>query len=204
MIAPARWILAETPEPLALCGSACISRLLQGRGLTTAEAATEFLRPPLKRLQRSVSAPADARGGGADACAPSRDRERIVLYGDYDVDGVTSLALLHEMLAAYGADPALFLPSRIEEGYGLSREGVERCWQTHQPQLLIAVDCGTSSAAEIADLVRRGVDVIVLDHHEPKAERPDCIALVNPKARAMASSAISAASESFSSFATRC
>ena len=73
------------------------------------------------------------------------EQERIVLYGDYDVDGVTSLALLNEMLRAYGAAPALFLPSRMEEGYGLSAEGIERCWQTHQPQLFIAVDCGTSS-----------------------------------------------------------
>ena len=93
----------------------------------------------------------------------------LCFYGDYDVDGVTSLALLHEMLSAYGASPAPFLPSRMEEGYGLSREGIERCCQSHRPQLLIAVDCGTSSAAEIQDLGARGVEVIVLDHHEPKA-----------------------------------
>jgi Single-stranded DNA-specific exonuclease len=83
------------------------------------------------------------------------DRQRIVLYGDYDVDGVTSLALLNEMLCAYGAAPALFLPSRMEEGYGLSAEGIERCWEAHQPQLLIAVDCGTGSRAEVADIRAR-------------------------------------------------
>jgi single-stranded-DNA-specific exonuclease len=108
--------------------------------------------------------------------------ERIVLYGDYDVDGVTSLALLNEMLCAYGAAPALFLPSRMEEGYGLSAEGIERCWETYQPQLLIAVDCGTGSCAEVAEIRARGADVIVLDHHEPKGALPDCIAVVNPKA----------------------
>ena len=91
---------------------------------------------------------------------------------------------LNEMLRAYGAAPALFLPSRMDEGYGLSREGLERCWQTYQPQLLIAVDCGTSSGAEIAGQRARGADVIVLDHHEPKAELPDCVALVNPKTAA--------------------
>ncbi len=169
------------PEPLALCGSSCISRLLQSRGLTTAEEATEFLRPPLKRLSDPFLLP-QMRPAVERILRAVTNRERVVLYGDYDVDGVTSLALLHEMLAAYGAAPALFLPSRMEEGYGLSREGIERCWQAHQPQLLIAVDCGTSSAAEIADLVRRGAEVIVLDHHEPKAERPVCVALVNPKA----------------------
>jgi len=89
--------------------------------------------------------------------------ERIVLFGDYDVDGVTSLALLAEMLRP---------------------ESVERCYAEHRPQLLIAVDCGTSSLAEIASLKARGVDVIVLDHHEPKSALPDCVAVVNPKAGA--------------------
>ncbi len=108
-------------------------------------------------------------------------KERVVLFGDYDVDGVTSLALLAEMLRAYGVEPQLFLPLRMEEGYGLSAESVERCLREHNPQLLIAVDCGTSSVAEIADLKRRGVDVIVFDHHEPKSELPNCVAIVNPK-----------------------
>jgi len=96
-------------------------------------------------------------------------RERIVLFGYYDVDGVTSLALLAEMLRGYGATPELFLPLRMEEGYGLSRESVERCLEQHRPQLLVAIDCGTASAGEIAELKKRSVDVIVLDHHEPKS-----------------------------------
>src|SRR5687767_4303982 len=110
--------------------------------------------------------------------------ERIVLFGDYDVDGVTSLALLAGLLRSYGAAPGLFLPLRMEEGYGLSRESVDRCCEQHQPQLLIAVDCGTSSIAEIAALKGRAIDVIVLDHHEPKSALPDCVAVVNPKAEA--------------------
>jgi single-stranded-DNA-specific exonuclease len=69
----------------------------------------------------------------------------------------------------------------MEEGYGLSRESVDRCVEQNQPQLLIAVDCGTSSVNEVADLKKRGVDVIILDHHEPKSELPDCVAMVNPK-----------------------
>jgi single-stranded-DNA-specific exonuclease len=181
MSPPARWILAETNGALELCGSACISRLLQGRGLTTSDEAAEFLRPRLSRLGDPFLLP-QMRAAVDRILLALTNKERIVLYGDYDVDGVTSLALLSEMLAAYGSEPALFLPSRMEEGYGLTREGIERCWQLHQPQLLIAVDCGTSSCPEIADLTGRGADVIVLDHHEPKAERPDCVALVNPKA----------------------
>jgi single-stranded-DNA-specific exonuclease len=124
------------------------------------------------------------RAAVARILAALDSHERIVLFGDYDVDGVTSLALLAEMLRGYGATPELFLPLRMEEGYGLSRESVERCLEQCRPQLLIAVDCGTASAAEIAELKKRGVDVIVLDHHEPKSQLPDCVAIVNPKADA--------------------
>ena len=108
-------------------------------------------------------------------------QERIVIYGDYDVDGVTSSALLLRVLLAAGAVVDNFLPHRMDEGYGLSRDGLARCLKESKPALLIAVDCGTSAFAEIADLKSQGVDVIVLDHHEPAAELPDCIALVNPK-----------------------
>jgi len=97
------------------------------------------------------------------------------------VDGVTSLALLDEILRAYGDAPELFLPLRMEEGYGLSYESVERCLEQHRAQLLIAIDCGTASVTEITELKRRGVDVIVLDHHEPKSALPECVAIVNPK-----------------------
>ncbi len=107
-------------------------------------------------------------------------QERIVLFGDYDVDGVTSLALLADLLRAYGSVPALFLPHRLEEGYGLSSEALARCVRQDDPQLLIAVDCGTSSVLEIAQLRAQKIDVIVVDHHEPQDELPDSI-LVNPK-----------------------
>src|SRR5207244_7342536 len=106
-------------------------------------------------------------------------RERIVLFGDYDVDGVTSLALLAETLRAYGAIPDLFLPSRMEEGYGLSHDSVQRSIQQFHPQLLIALDCATSSGAEIFDRRTRCVEVIVLDHHEPKSAAPECVAVLN-------------------------
>ena len=110
-------------------------------------------------------------------------RERVTLFGDYDVDGVSSLALLRLVLRAFGAEPAVFLPHRMDEGYGLSAEGVHRCLEETKPALVVAVDCGTTAVAE-ADLLRqRGVDLLILDHHEPLPEaRPHCVALVNPKA----------------------
>jgi single-stranded-DNA-specific exonuclease len=181
-----RWILTvgereALPFSHEIYGLPAIGRLLQRRGIGTDEAALAFLRPRLSHLGDPFALP-NIQAAVSRILRAIDERERIVLYGDYDVDGVTSLALLHEMLSAYGNTPALFLPSRMEEGYGLSREGVERCWQTHQPQLLIAVDCGTSSCSEVADLCARGADVIVLDHHEPKGALPDCVAVVNPKA----------------------
>src|SRR5437764_2398766 len=181
-----RWILARDmalpsnglPWP-ELCGSDCITRLLQRREFTCADEVRAFLNPRLSTLADPFLLP-----GMQDAVErifyAIDQRQRIVLFGDYDVDGVTSLALLSEILRAYGSEAALFLPLRIEEGYGLSAEGVARCLRQHNPQLLIAIDCGTSSCVEIASLRKTGVDVIVLDHHEPKTELPDCL-LVNPK-----------------------
>ena len=160
----------------------CIARLLSRKGFANIAEVEDFLRPRLKSLSDPFLLPQMDAAVARILTALDRS-ERIVLFGDYDVDGVTSLALLSETLRAYGpaaAGPDLFLPSRMEEGYGLSRESVERCLEQHQPRLLIAVDCGTSSVAEIEDLQGRGVDVIVLDHHEPKIELPNCV-IVNPK-----------------------
>jgi len=182
-----RWILASR-EGLngsgiawnEICGSECIARLLSRKGFRCAEEVENFLRPRLGSLSDPFSLP-QMRAAVSRILAALDQHERIVLFGDYDVDGVTSLALLEETLGAYGGTPALFLPLRMEEGYGLSRESVDRCVEQHQPQLLIAVDCGTSSVNEVTDLKKRGIHVIILDHHEPKSELPDCVAMVNPK-----------------------
>jgi single-stranded-DNA-specific exonuclease len=166
-----------------ICGSECIARLLLRKGFQSPDDVQSFLRPRLSSLSDPFLLP-QMRAAVARILGALGSRERIVLFGDYDVDGVTSLALLAEMLRGYGATPELFLPLRMEEGYGLSRESIERCLEQYRPQLLIAIDCGTASAGEIAELKNRGVDVIVLDHHEPKSQLPDCVAIVNPKADA--------------------
>ncbi len=157
-----------------------VAELLCRRGFAAPDAASRFLDPRLKSLGDPFALPDMERA--VERLLAALDRgERIVLYGDYDVDGVTSLALLTRVLRAYGADPAYFLPSRVDEGYGLTADGLRRCVETLRPQLLIAVDCGTSSAVEIAALRADGVDVIVVDHHETKETLPECAALVNPK-----------------------
>jgi single-stranded-DNA-specific exonuclease len=182
-----RWIIVPSEElncgTIAwseICGSECIARLLFRKGFATTDEVQAFLKPRLKTLSDPFLLPNMEAAVKRIFMALDRP-ERIVLFGDYDVDGTTSLALLAETLRAYRVTPDLFLPLRMEEGYGLSRESVERCIEQFRPQLLIALDCGTSSAAEIVDLRKRGVDVIVLDHHEPKAALPECAAVVNPK-----------------------
>ena len=109
-------------------------------------------------------------------------REHVVLYGDYDVDGITSLAQLTVLLRAYGLQPRAFLPHRMDEGYGLSRDGLARCFEEFgKPPLLVALDCGTCSVAEVEWLGAQGVDCVIVDHHEPGGALPACVALVNPK-----------------------
>jgi single-stranded-DNA-specific exonuclease len=184
------WIIAETCTDVRadipwaeICGLPCIAELLKRKGFASTDEVNAFLRPRLRSLSDPFLLPNMAVAVERILGAIDR-QERIVLFGDYDVDGVTSVALLSELLRSYGAAPELFLPLRMEEGYGLSPESVERCCEQHHPQLLIAVDCGTSSLAEIASLKEHGIDVIVLDHHEPKSALPDCVAIVNPKAEA--------------------
>ena len=157
-----------------------LAELLLKRGLSDAPSAEVYLRPRLRTLSAPELLP-EMDVAVARILAAMDRRERLVLYGDYDVDGITSLAILARFFQACGIAVPCFLPLRAEEGYGLSKLGIDRCIEMHAPQLLLAVDCGTTSVREIAALRQQGVDVIVLDHHEPGPERPDCIALVNPK-----------------------
>jgi single-stranded-DNA-specific exonuclease len=109
--------------------------------------------------------------------------EKVCIYGDYDVDGVTSITLMRRILMAYGLTPRCFIPRRGPEGCGLSTAALARCMsEGPKPDLLITVDCGTVSINEVAVLRADGIDVLIVDHHEPNpGKRPDCCALVNPK-----------------------
>jgi single-stranded-DNA-specific exonuclease len=182
-----RWILPTDVETRlvedlssALGVPRLIGELLVRRGFEDVDQAAKFLDPRLKTLSDPFLL-ADMDAAVTRILAAIDAKERIVLYGDYDVDGVTSLALMTRVLRVYGAEPACFLPHRMDEGYGLSADGVARCMEEHRPQLLIALDCGTASVKEIQGLRESAVDVIVVDHHEPQAELPSCNALVNPK-----------------------
>jgi single-stranded-DNA-specific exonuclease len=183
------WMLRPVPaEALAAVELAAAARglpalvrtLLAQRGVTEEAALERFLRPRLAHLSAPELLPNMEQA--VDRLSRAIDAgERVVLYGDYDVDGVTSLAILSRVLRALGLTARPFLPHRGDEGYGLSEEGLRRCLAQDRPHLLVAVDCGTASLREIAWLRAQGIEVMVLDHHEPSLEGlPDAI-VVNPK-----------------------
>ncbi|MGI9244742.1 MAG: single-stranded-DNA-specific exonuclease RecJ [Verrucomicrobiales bacterium] len=182
------WIVREEPDGQPADGGGIpgahplITRILRQRGFSSPEEQLAFLEPKLSSLGDPFSLPDMEEA--TERLLQAADRgERVALYGDYDVDGVTSLTLFKSVLEAYGIDVRTFLPHRMDEGYGLSVEGLGRCLQEHSPDLLIAVDCGTTSISEVAWLkAEHGIDTIICDHHEAlPAGRPDCVALVNPK-----------------------
>lgn len=175
-----RWVL---PDPVGQVDQAGLpmraAELLSRRGLASDSG---FLRPRLAELGdpwalSGMQAVVERLFRAVDA------GERVTLYGDYDVDGVTSVSLLGAVLRAAGTVASIFLPDRMDEGYGLSPEGLARCVTGTRPNLLVAVDCGTSSKDEVEELQRRGIDVIILDHHEaPQAGLPAKGMILNPKA----------------------
>jgi single-stranded-DNA-specific exonuclease len=152
---------------------------LVNRGIVTTEAADAFLDPRLKSLSDPMILP-DIRLA-IDRLFLARQRnEPLVIFGDYDVDGVTSTAILTEVFTALGWQCSQYLPHRRDEGYGLSQAGVENCLARHPTSLLLAVDCGSTAVDPIAWLNSRGVDVLVLGHHQLSDPLPPALALVNP------------------------
>jgi single-stranded-DNA-specific exonuclease len=159
-----------------------LEHLIRQRGLPSGDDLDGFLNPRLRDLSDPFLIP--DMGLAVERLLQAADRvETVCIFGDYDVDGVTSIALMRRILRAYGLEARHFIPRRSSEGYGLSEAAIDRCLaEGPKPDLLITVDCGTVSIAEIALLRERGIDVVVVDHHEPSPlGRPDCAAVVNPK-----------------------
>ena len=181
-----RWSIAP-PQPLlaeslaaGLKISSLLAQCLVNRGFSEAAHIEKFLTPRLKNLSDPFLLPDMDKA--VDRLFQARDKgESIVIFGDYDVDGVTSSTLLLEVLGRLGWQVNAYLPNRMDEGYGLSRDGVENCLKKHRVQLLLAVDCGSTAVETISWLVEAGVEVIVLDHHQVSSPPPKAVALVNPQ-----------------------
>jgi len=181
-----RWSLAA-PQPLverrlveSLGIDGLLARCLVNRGISEIGAAAAFLDPRLSALSDPLELPDMAPAVSRLFEARARS-EPLVIFGDYDVDGVTSCALLLEVLTALGWKVECYLPHRIDEGYGLSEEAAANCLARHPVSLLLAVDCGSTAVSTIAQLRARSVEVIVLDHHQISDPPPAAIALVNPR-----------------------
>jgi single-stranded-DNA-specific exonuclease len=181
-----RWSLAP-PQPL-LAGQLAaqlkipplLAQCLLNRGFSEPSAIDNFLSPRLKNLADPFLLPNMAVA--VERLLRARDQnESLVIFGDYDVDGVTSTALLVEVLRPLGWKVDFYLPNRMDEGYGLSADGVENCLKKFTTTLLLAVDCGSTAVETINTLRSRGVDVIVLDHHQVSSPAPEAVALVNPQ-----------------------
>ena len=160
------------PEPLA--------RALVNRGMATPEEAEGYLTPRLERMTDPFLLPG-MRPAVDRIWKALAARERILVFGDYDVDGVSSSALMTRVLTRLGGDVRNFIPHRIDDGYGLQVDSLLQCLEAHAPTLIVTVDCGTGSVAAVQEATRRGVDVIVTDHHEVSDQVAPALAVVNPK-----------------------
>jgi len=160
--------------------SPLLAQCLLNRGLSELPAIEKFLAPRLKQLADPFLLP-NMDEAVARLLRAHTENETLVIFGDYDVDGVTSTTLLLEVLRRLGWRVDAYLPHRMDEGYGLSRDGLENCLKKFPVKLLLAVDCGSTAVETIAWLREQNVDVIVLDHHQVSQPPPAAVALVNPQ-----------------------
>ncbi len=180
-----RWEVQPCDEPAAdrlaeaLGISPVVARLLCQRGLGDPEIANRFLHPSLDHLHDPMLL-ADMRVAVDRLFAAIARTERIAIHGDYDVDGVTSTVILRRALELLGADVVHFIPERLRDGYGLQPAAIERL-HADGVALIVSVDCGIRGAEAARRARELGVDLIITDHHEPDAELPAALAVINPK-----------------------
>ncbi len=178
-LAPPQLLLANTLAA-AKKVSPLLAQCLLNRGFSDPCVIENFLSPRLKNLADPFLLPNMGVAVARLLLAHERN-EPLVIFGDYDVDGVTSTTILLEVLSTLGWSADAYLPNRMDEGYGLSRDGVENCLKKLPVKLLLAVDCGSTAVETIVWLKGQGVEVIVLDHHQVSNPAPEAVALVNPQ-----------------------
>ena len=154
-------------------------KLLLDRGITTAEEARKFFRPSLTDLHdpylfRDMAAAVQRLNSAMG------HKERILVYGDYDVDGVTAVALVYRFLQQFYSNIDYYIPDRYEEGYGVSRQGID--WAAEEGvKLIIVLDCGIKAVEEVRYAKQKGIDFIICDHHVPDRVLPPAVAILNAK-----------------------
>jgi single-stranded-DNA-specific exonuclease len=163
----------------ALTISPVVARLLCQRGFDDPERAARFLAPRLDHLHDPMAL-ADMPVAVDRILGAIARRERIAIHGDYDVDGITSTVILRRALELLGADVAHFIPERLKDGYGLQPAAIDRL-HADGVALIVSVDCGIRGADAARRAHELGIDLIITDHHEPDAELPRALAVINPK-----------------------
>lgn len=169
------WKIPE-PHPQAeelasrLRSSPLIAQMLLNRGLSDLDACSDFLLPRLSSLHRPEML-CDVPKAAERIAKGIRDKERIVIYGDYDVDGITASAIMFHAIRVLGGKAECYVPHRIEEGYGLNSEALQKICDAGA-QLIVTVDCGITAIEQAKVCRERGVDLIISDHHEPKEKGP--------------------------------
>ncbi len=155
-----------------------ISRVLAGRGVPF-DNALEFLDPTLRRLMPEPYSLMDCQVATERLAGAIERRERVAIFGDYDVDGASSSALLYRFLTHFGIEAEIYIPDRIFEGYGPNPNAIGQLIE-RGAQLIVTVDCGSTSHESLAVARERGIDVVVIDHHQVGENLPPAHALVNP------------------------
>ena len=156
-----------------------VARVLYNRGLTDKASIESFFDIDIANLHDPLLL-ADMEKATARINKAVANGEKITVYGDYDVDGITSVVVLYRYLTSVGAKVDYYIPDRTEEGYGLNTAALRSIYESGT-SLIVTVDTGTTAVEEIAEAEGYGLDVIVTDHHECKPTLPECIAVVNPK-----------------------
>ena len=157
-----------------------LQNILIGRGITNMADMEKFLNPSVKEYMPDPSVLRDMDVAAALIADSVLNHEKIAIYGDYDVDGITSTAIFVKYLRALGADVMWHLPTREGEGYGLNTDAIDEIVSSGA-KLLITVDCGISGRDEVAYAINHGMRVVITDHHSPDTELPAANAIVNPK-----------------------
>jgi single-stranded-DNA-specific exonuclease len=168
---------AEELERLE-CDTPLLAQLLLNRGIHTREDAHRFLTPDLGGLRDPFLLKDVDRGAERLLRAIERD-ERIAIYGDYDVDGLTASSVLYAFLRELGVEPHVFIPHRLRDGYGLNHRALDALVEAGA-QVIVTVDCGITAIEEVARVQSRGVDVVVTDHHPALPDVPAAYAVINP------------------------
>ena len=156
-----------------------IVKILLNRGLTSIEKVEKFINPSFTDLKDPFLLPQMTKGVERIVEA-LRQNERMMVYGDYDVDGITAAGLMFLVLNKLGAQVSYYLPNRLVEGYGISEDGLAEA-VSQGVKLIISVDTGVTAVEEVERARELGIDIIVTDHHEPGPTLPDAIAIINPK-----------------------